>query len=85
MASHKASHATGAGDGEETLRRRNVDSHKDANGAISVSSVEVDDKKSKKVCLFSRTSSHPLVPQKEACLTESIRYSPQPNHHNIRY
>ena len=50
MASHKAAHATGAADGDESLRRRNVDSHKDPNGTISVSQVEVDDKKSRKVC-----------------------------------
>ena len=49
MASTKASHASGAADGDDGLRRRNIDSHKDTNGTISVSQVEVDDKKSKKV------------------------------------
>lgn len=49
MASNKASLATGAADGDDGMRRRNVDSHKDTNGTISVSQVEVDDKKSGKV------------------------------------
>ena len=49
MTNNKASRATGATDDSDSLRRRNVDSHKDTNGTISVSQVEVDDKKSKKV------------------------------------
>ena len=49
MASEKASHVTGSSGGDDGLRRRNLDSHKDPNGTISVSQVEIDDKKSKKV------------------------------------
>ena len=48
MTNSKASHASGA-DNDETLRRRNVDAHRETNGTISVSQVEVDDKKSQKV------------------------------------
>ena len=50
MANNKATHVTGAADNDESLRRRNVDSHREINGTISVSQVEVDDKKSQKVC-----------------------------------
>ena len=56
MTSYKASHATGAAQDDDSLRRRNVDSHRDANGSVSVSQVEVDDKKSKKV-------HHPNIPR----------------------
>ena len=48
MASDRAVHATGAVAEEDSLRRRNVETHKGTNGSINVSQVEVDDKKSQK-------------------------------------
>ena len=49
MTTNKASLATGATHEDENLRRRNIDSHKETNGTISVSKVEVDDKKDHQV------------------------------------
>ena len=50
MTGEKASLATGAAPQDDALRKRNVEAHKETNGSISVSKVEVDDKKDKKVC-----------------------------------
>ena len=52
MASVKASHATGAAQGEQDLRRRNVPSDYDGNGQIPDSVEPIDDKKSRQVRTF---------------------------------
>ena len=47
--SSKATHATGAAQGEQDLRRRNVGSSTDGNGSIPESPVLLDEKKSREV------------------------------------
>lgn len=49
MASNKATHASGAVQGDHDLRRRNVVNSGDSNGRITAARNEVDDKKSRKV------------------------------------
>ena len=49
MASDKAGLATGASIEDDSLRRRGAEAHKGTNGSITVSKVEVDDKKKQPV------------------------------------